>query len=191
MTPAERTPDEPSDEALMKRFVEGDADAFRILFERYHPLLLRVMRRRGASATEASDYVQQTFLQLYRARYDYREDRRLKPYIMTIALNVHRGEMRRRGRHPEEAVHVAEPTEPMDDREAVDPVERQQEAARLRAALAKLPSTQREVIEMHWFQELPFSEIAEVVGASLSAVKVRASRGYGRLRELLDGRIAS
>ena len=40
---------------------------------------------------------------------------------------------------------------------------------------------------MHWFLGLPFPEIARVVGASVPAVKVRAHRGYARLRELLRG----
>jgi RNA polymerase sigma-70 factor (ECF subfamily) len=41
------------------------------------------------------------------------------------------------------------------------------------------------VIELHWIQGHPFSEVAEMVGASVSAVKVRAHRGYQRLRTLV------
>jgi DNA-directed RNA polymerase specialized sigma24 family protein len=48
-----------------------------------------------------------------------------------------------------------------------------------------LPADQREVIELHWFDELEFPEVAQVVGASVSAVKVRAHRGYVRLRQIL------
>jgi RNA polymerase sigma-70 factor (ECF subfamily) len=55
----------------------------------------------------------------------------------------------------------------------------------LQSALTKLREGQREVIELHWFEGLSFAEIATRVGASLSAVKVRAHRGYGRLREIL------
>jgi RNA polymerase sigma-70 factor (ECF subfamily) len=66
-------------------------------------------------------------------------------------------------------------------------LERAQTAATVRAALATLPDSQREVIELHWFQEQPFDEIAEIVGASVSAVKVRAHRGYKVLKKLLEG----
>jgi hypothetical protein len=48
-----------------------------------------------------------------------------------------------------------------------------------------LPADQREVIELHWFDGLEFPEVAQVVGASVSAVKVRAHRGYVRLRAAL------
>jgi DNA-directed RNA polymerase specialized sigma24 family protein len=51
--------------------------------------------------------------------------------------------------------------------------------------LGDLPADQREVIELHWFDGLEFPEVAQVVGASVSAVKVRAHRGYVRLRQAL------
>jgi RNA polymerase sigma-70 factor (ECF subfamily) len=59
------------------------------------------------------------------------------------------------------------------------------EARRLRDALTKLPDGQQAVISMHWFQDLSFIDIAEILGLSHSAVKVRAHRGYQRLRQLL------
>ena len=43
----------------------------------------------------------------------------------------------------------------------------------------------REVIELHWFENSPYDEIAMIVGASVAAVRVRAHRGYERLREIL------
>ena len=55
----------------------------------------------------------------------------------------------------------------------------------LQRVLGELPADQREVIELHWFDELEFPEVAQVVGASVSAVKVRAHRGYVRLRQAL------
>ena len=55
----------------------------------------------------------------------------------------------------------------------------------LARVMADLPADQREVIELHWFDGLEFPEVAQVVGASVSAVKVRAHRGYVRLRQAL------
>ena len=170
----------------MARYIDGDHAAFEALFGRYHPVLIRLMRRRGASEHEANDLVQQTFLQLHRARNDFRRDARVRPYLMTIALNVHRGAIRRRGRHPEEALHVKEPDPIEDPREVRDLVVAREEAAQVREAMSLLPETQRRVIELHWFEDMPFKEVARVVGASLSAVKVRAFRGYGKLRATLE-----
>ena len=55
----------------------------------------------------------------------------------------------------------------------------------MRALLAGLPADQRDVIVLHWIEGLSFSEVAQVVGASLSAVKVRAHRGYVAIRKIL------
>jgi RNA polymerase sigma-70 factor (ECF subfamily) len=52
--------------------------------------------------------------------------------------------------------------------------------------LATLPADQRRAIELHWIEERPFAEIAEMVGASVSAVKVRAHRGYKKMRVWLE-----
>lgn len=186
MVQIQKVNEQVSDEVLMQRYIKGDERAFQLLFQRYRPILLGLMRRQGANAVEASDYVQQTFLQLFRARHDYRSGMQLRPYLRAIAVNVRRSALRRQGRHPEEAVWESEPTEPMDDREFIDPIERKQEATRIRTALAQLPANQREVLEMHWFDGLSFREIAATVGTSFPAVKVRASRGYGRLRKILD-----
>ncbi len=59
-------------------------------------------------------------------------------------------------------------------------------AAALRKALATLSDGQREVIELHWFEGFSFPEVAQIVGASLSAVKVRAHRGYKVLKAELQ-----
>jgi RNA polymerase sigma-70 factor (ECF subfamily) len=48
-----------------------------------------------------------------------------------------------------------------------------------------LPDQQREIIELHWFEDIPYDEIARIVGASVAAVRVRAHRGYERLRKIL------
>jgi RNA polymerase sigma-70 factor (ECF subfamily) len=170
-----------NDEQLMQAYVAGDREAFRELFRRYTPQLLRLFVNGGAHA-DAQDLLQQTFLQLHRARFDYRSCEPLRPWVFTIARNLRRELTRRRARRPEAELHDA--SDLRDSSSSSDPT-RPLEAERIRAALATLPPPQQEVIELHWLQELPFSEVAQVVGASLSVVKVRAHRGYRALRAIL------
>ena len=61
------------------------------------------------------------------------------------------------------------------------------QAQRVHAAVDQLPDAQRQVIELHWFQGIPMREVADALGASHSAVKVRAHRAYKALRGLLGG----
>jgi RNA polymerase sigma-70 factor (ECF subfamily) len=171
-----------SDEQLMSAYVAGDAAAFRALFERYAPLLLRSMARELFAREEANDLVQQTFLQLHRARRDFDPSQKLKPWLFTIAMNLKREYFRRKKRRPERSLDAQGVPEPIVGALGAQRVDARRTLAR---ALADLPADQREVIELHWFDELEFPEVAQVVGASVSAVKVRAHRGYVRLRQAL------
>jgi RNA polymerase sigma factor (sigma-70 family) len=176
-----------TDEELMLAYVNGSDAAFRDLFRRYAPMLLRVLQRQVGRATDAQDLAQQTFLQLHRARNDFRPNQRLRPWIMTIALNLSRDLLRRRGRRPETV--MKEETLPL--RVAIQPVVEKADdpgelGKRVRSALSELPKEQREVIELHWFERLSFTEIAAIVGASSGAARVRAHRGYVALRKHLD-----
>ncbi|HEY3235100.1 MAG TPA: RNA polymerase sigma factor [Polyangiaceae bacterium] len=171
-----------SDEELMEAHVAGDATAFAELFERYAPVLLRAMARQLHTPEEARDLVQQTFLQLHRARNDFRLGAKLRPWLFTIAFNLKREHFRRTARRREALGPLHADQEP--SQEPLDPVTHDQVQA-LKGALAQLPRAHREVIELHWFDGLSFAEVAPVVGASVNAVKVRAHRGYRRLRTIL------
>jgi len=171
-----------SDEDLMAAYVAGDASAFDELFARYAPILLRVMRQQLHSQEEANDLVQQTFLQLHRARHDFRSDAKLRPWLFTIALNLKREHLRRLKRRPETELTLDGHSDPKVRSDAG----RLEAARTLQFALEKLHPSYREVIELHWFAQLSFSEIAELLGATVSAVKVRAHRGYAALREILQ-----
>ncbi|MBX2813026.1 MAG: RNA polymerase sigma factor [Myxococcales bacterium] len=180
-----------TDEHLMIAHIAGDKKAFSELVRRYGPILSGMARRQVRLPELARDIVQQTFLQVHRARNDFRVGAQLKPWVLTIATNLIREHFRRTKRRPEtsyEALNAEYPSvEPM-----VEPVDfagiqsRALEVQRLNDALVKLPESQRLVIELHWIQGYPFAEVAQMVGASVSAVKVRAHRGYRKLRTLID-----
>lgn len=179
-----------TDEALMSAYVAGDKRAFAELFQRYGPMLHGMARRQLRSDELARDIVQQTFLQVHRARRDFREGARLKPWLFTIATNLVREHFRRKGRRPETSYEAAREASPSVE-PTVDPVDlaeiqaTQLDVGHLREALGRLPESQRLVIELHWIQGYPFPEVAKMVGASVSAVKVRAHRGYQKLRAMV------
>src|SRR5689334_17945868 len=106
----------PTDEQLMAAYVAGDARAFGQLFERYGQVLYRIVRRRLPSDDDARDVVQQTMLQMHRARADFRTESKVRPWLFTIAMNLVREHYRRTGRrreqgleHEPHAEHSAQP----------------------------------------------------------------------------------
>lgn len=189
MDGGERGGDEPTDEALMNAYVGGDAQAFERLFARYAGTILGMGRRHLGSDDAARELVQQTFLRLHGARRDFREGERLHPWLMTIVMNLVRDQWRARKRRPTAALEY----EPADERPTGDPehegLDRARRARLLREALATLPDGQREVVELHWLQDRPFAEVARIVGSTEGAVRVRAHRAYGKLKDLLHGKL--
>lgn len=169
-----------SDEELMVAYVAGDAGAFEALFRRYDGLVRGYLRRGYTREEDVEDLAQQVFLQLHRARRDYRPDRPLRPWLMTIARNLKRDHLRRERRRPPLAPLVNQPvasgapgTDPAALREA------------LAEALRRLPGSLRRIVEARWCEHLSHMEISRRFGISRSAAKVRAHRAYRALRRIL------
>ncbi len=173
----------PTDAALFQAYVAGDAAAFEELFRRYAPILTAIMRRDVWRHQDADELVQDTFLHAHRAAADFDTARPLRPWLMTIAFNLKREYFRRKGRRPEASLELDGRRDPAH----VPRIDEQRDALnQVRRGLDALNESQREVIELHWFAGLSFPEVAVAVGASESAVKVRAHRGYKAIRALLN-----
>lgn len=170
------------DESLMKAYVAGDDDAFDELFLRYSPTILRLGRRHLGSEEDARELLQQTFLRAHGGRHDYRPGERLHPWLMTIVMNLVRDQWRRRKRKPTAPLEH-EPRAPL--AEEGQSIERQRRVDGLHAALAKMPTAQREILELHWFQEQPYAQVAAMLDITEGAARLRAHRAYGRLKRLL------
>lgn len=167
----------------MSDYAAGDEAAFRQLFARYASWLARVLQGGLRSSADAQDLVQQTFLQVHRHRQDYDPSRPFRPWLLTIAMNLKRGHFRRAKARPEAELSPKVEQRLADSRAAHQAVEDRQ---RLLYAMELLSPAQKEVIALHWLGGVPLPEVAAVVGASLSAVKVRAHRGYAAMRARLE-----
>lgn len=180
-----------SEEALMRAYVAGDREAFARLFERLAPSVHAFFARATRGDASAEDLVQTTFLKLHRARGRWRPDRMLRPWVFTIAERVRRDAVRRsrwstaRGDEALEEADAAAAARQVAP-EAELALLADARARRVRLALEALPEGQRTVIHLHRYEGLSFGEIAAVLGTSTGAVKLRAFRGYARLRLALS-----
>jgi len=128
----------------------------------------------------ADDVLQTTFLSIVRSRGRYERGAPFRPWLYTVAVNAARDHLRR---NRWEEPHAAEdlPEAPAEPAPLPDPGL----SRTVEAALAQLPGAQREAIVLHRFEGFSFREIADLLGVTETAVKVRAHRGYERLRVLL------
>lgn len=171
-----------TDEELIAFYAKQECrSAFEELFRRYGNRLQGYFMRVTSSPELSRDMVQQTFMHVHRARADFQHGRPFRPWFYTIAHNVRREHFRRRARKPETLYDPERHGEPSVNPDVTSARERV-----VRRALEQLDESQREVIVLHWYEGLTFREIGEAVGASTSAVKVRAHRAYKKLRGLLN-----
>jgi RNA polymerase sigma-70 factor (ECF subfamily) len=184
-------PEARSDEMLMAAYAAGDRAAFEALFARMAPRLHRFFRRSFGSEATADDLLQQTFFKVHRARATYRADMKLRPWIFAIAARVRLDELRRRKRlaedGDEEALARADEAEAARRQHdgALADADRAETSELVRRAVDALPESQRVVIHLNRYEGMTFGEIARVLGTTEGAVKLRAFRAYGTLREVL------
>lgn len=173
---------EPTDRELMKAVQNGDLGKLGDLFERHHARIYRFCLRLTGKAQAAEDLTQETFLRALRYNRTFKGTSEFLPWLYRVARNVCNDHFRRTG-VPEYGVDEL-PDVASDERPAAEKLELAEDSDRLRAALAQLPESRREVLVLSRFEYRKYDEIAQILGCSVGAVKVRAHRGLKQLAEI-------
>ena len=169
----------PSDEALMRALQRGDLAAFEALFRRHYDRVRDLCARITASSVAGDDLAQETFLRILKHRATFRGDARFTTWVYRIARNLCLEAIARENRDRQ----IAERWEA--DATTPATIDRSDELEALASALNSLPAEQREVIVLCRYHDLPFAEVAEVLGCTPGAARVRAHRALIALREAL------
>lgn len=165
---------------LMVLYQQGDESAFEEIYRRTVDSVSCYLRRWSEGAARA-DLVQETYLQVHRARRTYRPEYPFRPWLLAIARHVALGAVRTRSRRWSREVGVEELPERMASAAEPDVLERR----RLEEALSRLPADQREVVWLAQVEGMNSAEISRVTGATAGAIRVRLHRANRKLRELL------
>jgi len=175
----------------MQRYcVEGDAGAFASLYSIAAPRLFRSMLTLIRNRAVAEDLLQQTFLKLHRYRRAYVAGSDPLPWLRTIAYRMCFDELRRARR---ERLALADAQSGLlaqlstRDGGAADAQPTYSERAIVAAlhALDRLPEAHRTALILTKLEGNTIEEAAELLGTTPTAIKLRAHRGYQRLRMLL------
>ena len=163
---------------------KGDDAAFEALVLRHQKPLLNFFCRLGIGLSDAEDLAQLTFVRLYRYRDTYRPEAKFTTYLYLIARQVRVDEVRRRIRAERTRNALAEEVafEMANPPPAPSPGLRDD----LQAALDQLDEPHREVVVLGLVRDLPYQEVAEILGIPVGTVKSRMHHALRRLRELLE-----
>jgi RNA polymerase sigma factor (sigma-70 family) len=153
-----------SDERLVEQVRRGNDDAFEAIFDRHHRAILSFCRHMLASADEAEDAVQQTFISAFDALRADARDIRLKAWLYTIARNRCLSILRGRREQPAELDEV--PTAGL-----ADEVQQRSDLRDLLDDLRELPVDQRAALVLSELGDLSHAEVGDVVGCEAAKVK--------------------
>jgi RNA polymerase sigma-70 factor (ECF subfamily) len=171
--------------ALVDLSLAGRAGAFDVIVERHRRHVYQLCYRFVGNHEDASDLTQDVFVRAFRGLRTFRGHSSLATWLYRIGVNVCLNR-----------VNIKKPvTEELDARQHVDlrsvsPADRvltHERAARVRAAIARLPRKQRATLILRMYHELSHQQIAEVLGSSVGAVKANFFHALGNLKKQLSG----
>ncbi len=169
-------------DAELIRVARSDSGAFRKLYDRYAERVYRFHLARSRNADAAHDLTAETFAQAWLGRARFRDEAggSAGPWLFGIARNVLSASVRR-GRLERAACARLGILERLDrEPAAADPDESWLDG--LDEALAELPESQLDALRLRFADDLPYDELADALGTSPEAARVRVHRGLSALR---------
>jgi RNA polymerase sigma-70 factor (ECF subfamily) len=182
--------DQLSDEVLLSAVARGAVWAMEILYERYSRILYSLAYRMVADHQVAEDLLQDAFLAVWRRATSYSpQSGAVRSWIVSIMHHRtidYLRTVRRRSTLKEATWEEVERDERTAFPDAWDEAWQNIQSAKIREALMKLPTEQRMVIELAYFQGWTHSEIAEGCQIPLGTVKARMRLGLARLKRVVE-----
>jgi RNA polymerase sigma-70 factor, ECF subfamily len=179
---------------IIRRAQTGDPEALTQLVLTQQQYVYSIAMSVLKNPEDAADLTQEAFIRLFRALPQYNNESRFTTWLYRLVVNLGRDELRRRGRQV--------PVVPPADDEELDPMasvadddrwaspehalDSRELSAEVRWALGQLEEHYRLVLTLYYFDDMKYTDIAEVLDIPLNTVKSHIRRGKERLATLLE-----
>lgn len=166
---------------LVKQVAAGDSTAFRQLYDLSYGRVARYVQKVVGNDSLADDILVQTYTVAWQKSAAFKGDGRITTWLIGIARNIMFREFRKIKKY-----------EPFDeeygaaDTQSQFRVEIQSTNAALKSALQTLKAKHREILELVFYQEFSYVEVAELIGIPVNTVKTRVFHAKQALKEVLE-----
>ncbi len=177
-----------SDEVVVRRVLDGDNEAFGLLFDRYSDLAFGIAIHYTRNRRDAKDVVQDVFLEAFRSLGEIRDLGKFDKWLARITISKSLNSLRH---SPKEPVAIGD----SHDLSNVALFGRQDKKLppaaikKVWAAVGKLREDYRNIVMLKYFDGLSYEKTARVLGVSASCVRSRLSRAKKALKVLLADQI--
>jgi len=179
----------PAIQQNIERAKKGDQAAFTFLLDRYWNEVYGFMLKRTQNETDTEDIAIETFVKAFDRIATYNPEYAFNTWLIAIAKNVHIDLLRKK-----KSAHTIEITDE-EDRQAFrvpdtsptveDRLITEQNLSSLLNCIKQLKPQYQEVIQLRYFQELSYQEIADQLGEPLNNVKVKLLRAKKLLADII------
>jgi RNA polymerase sigma-70 factor (ECF subfamily) len=162
----------------LERFRLGDPAAFDDLVRQHADAVYRFALRLTGRAHEAEDVAQETFARALNHAREFRAESGFRTWLFRIAINLERDAARRRSASPVESGHeriddeLGAAADSVHETDVASAAESRERLRAVRAGVERLPRMQRETLILRVYEDLPYSEVALILGISVGAAKM-------------------
>ena len=162
----------------------GDLDKMALLFQRYHRALYGFLYHMTAKQEQSEDMVQDVFYRMLKSRHTFTGEGEFKTWMYHLARNIIKDHYRKSSRNANHYDADAFAEKLSGGSQADEALQKKMELKQLQQSIDNLDEQSREVLVLSRYQELKYAEIAQILGISEGAVKVRIHRAINQLKSM-------
>jgi RNA polymerase sigma-70 factor (ECF subfamily) len=178
------------DKEIIDSFLNGNKNAFNIIVLKYQKKIYWLIRKFVLDHDDADDITQEVFLKLYKSLGDFRGESALYTYIYKIAVNYSLNHLKKNKvqsalkKDIDSEVFKIKSNEPNSD----ENYDRKINAELIKIAIQRLPEQQRAVFNLRFYEELPYEDIAAVLGTSVGGLKANYFHAFKKIQSFIIGK---
>lgn len=174
------------DARLIARIVEGDLKAFECLYRSYHPRLTRFLGSFLHRQQLVEEALNDTMMVVWKRPYAFNGTSKVSTWIFAIA---YRTALKARARHDEPVDDIAAERRASGEPGPEQSLDQRQTQEVLLHAMSQLSADHRAVVDLTYFHDAGYREIAEILDCPVGTVKTRMLHAKRRLKNMLAGRL--
>lgn len=163
----------------MLAIAAGKIELLSILFDRYNVRIYNYFNKMICNKMVSEDLTQDVFIKVIKYRTSYKNGN-FAAWLYTIARNIFSSHYQKTKKERSNIID----DDKLANNETLVSETNKEELEHLQKALLKLSNSDRELIIMHRFQEIKYEQIAQIIGSTENAVKVKVHRALKKLKEI-------
>ena len=179
-----------NDQVYINKILDGDANAFAVLVDRYKDLVYTLAIRMMKNREEAEEVAQDAFIKTYKSLDKFKGESKFSTWIYRVAYNTCLDRLKKNKR-TQNTVTIDEYTEHhvKTIHNALHKIEASEKKEAIQQCIELLPSDDSFLLTLYYFEELSLEEIGKIVGLKPNNVKVKLFRSRKKLATILKERL--